>query len=285
MHYWQPHWLLEKRTTKINTDLLEFSEEIRELDDFGKVYFEGDFETDELGGHPVYGCGWAIVLMTTSFLGFAVLFGMDVIGPALGSIIEVLLAAILYFAGFFFAFRGASMKSKLVRDPLHFRITKYVTKMNVLQSMMQCNLVSSMIVKYRVGKGQSLKVIDDIHVFAVTSTDPALEIEVTIEKMENIGPEYSYFIAEDIISRQEQTINVAGKDAILTIDKADMRFVMKIRYDMGKIRARWNLAMPSSLCDLMHAFIDEVKQYTDVRLIPKEEKIVTSEGQADEQGF
>jgi len=273
---------MKKRTTKINTELLEFTEETREIDDFGKVYFEGDTETPELGGHPAYTCGWVIILIMSPFLGFGILFGMDVVEPIIGSIIEMLLAAILYSAGFVFAFKSASMTSKLVRNPLYFRITKYVTKMDVLLSMMQCDLVSSVIVKYRVGKGQSLKTVDNIRVFLVTSTDPALEVEVTINKMENIGPEYTYHFVESNASRYSNSINVSGKDAILTIDEVDMRSIIKIRYDMNRVRARWNLATPSSLCDLIHALLDEVKKHADFRPVQKAEKLVTSKDQFDE---
>jgi len=45
---------LRKRATKINPERLEFTSDVRNLDDFGKVYFEGDFKTGELGGGPPY---------------------------------------------------------------------------------------------------------------------------------------------------------------------------------------------------------------------------------------
>ena len=53
--------VLKKRATRINPDRLEFTEDVRTLDDFGRVYYEGDYETDVLGGHPVYGCGLILI--------------------------------------------------------------------------------------------------------------------------------------------------------------------------------------------------------------------------------
>lgn len=268
---------LKKRSTKVNPDRLEFTDDVRNLDDFGKVYYEGDFKTGELGGHPAYGCGWAVSLMISVFSGFIVLFSMDVVGPVIGSIMEVVLVAVFYIAGYVLAFRGVSMGSKLVKDPLYHRITKYLTKYNVLQSITGCDLVSEIIVRYKLGKGQTLKVIDDIHVLAVTSTEPVMEIEITVEKMENIGPEYTYYLPEGLSTRKEERIDVAGKETILIVDEIDMKSFIRVRYDMNRMRARWNLGTPESLCDLMHALVDEVSKNITITKIPKVEDSAPNE--------
>ena len=268
---------LKKRSTKVNPDRLEFTDDVRNLDDFGKVYYEGDFKTGELGGHPAYGCGWAVSLMISVFSGFIVLFSMDVVGPVIGSIMEVVLVAVFYIAGYVLAFRGVSMGSKLVKDPLYHRITKYLTKYNVLQSITGCDLVSEIIVRYKLGKGQTLKVIDDIHVLAVTSTEPVMEIEITVEKMENIGPEYTYYLPEGLSTRKEERIDVNGKETILIVDEIDMKSFIRVRYDMNRMRARWNLGTPESLCDLMHALVDEVSKNIAITKIPKVEDSAPNE--------
>jgi len=260
---------LRKRATRVNPDRLEFSDDVRNLDDFGEVYYEGDFRTGELGGHPVYGCGWAITLMLTVFLGFMVLFSMDVVGPVIGSIVEIILVALFYIAGYVSAFRGAPMGSKLVKDPLHHRITKYLTKCDVLRSITQCDLVSEIIVRYKIGKGQTLKVIDDIRVLAATTTEPSFEVEITIEKMENIGPEYTYYLSEGFATKNEELIHVAGKEAHLLVDEVDMNSFIRVRYDMGTLRSRWNLGTPESLCHLMHALLDEMSKYVSFTIVPK----------------
>jgi len=260
---------LRKRATRVNPDRLEFSDDVRNLDDFGEVYYEGDFRTGELGGHPVYGCGWAITLMLTVFLGFMVLFSMDVVGPVIGPITEIILVAVFYIAGYVSAFRGAPMGSKLVKDPLHHRITKYLTKYDVLQSITRCDLVSEIIVRYKIGKGQTLKVIDDIRVLAATTTEPSFEVEITIEKMENIGPEYTYYLSEGFATKNEELIHVAGKEAHLLVDEVDMNSFIRVRYDMGTLRSRWNLGTPESLCHLMHALLDEMSKYVSFTIVPK----------------
>jgi hypothetical protein len=253
---------LRKRSTKISLDMLEFTEEVRDFDDFGKIYFEGDFETADLGGHPVYGCGWAILLIFTVFAGFAVLFGMDAVGYLPGSYIEITLVAVLYPVGVHFAFRGAPMGSAYVKNPLHFRITKYLSKEDVLRSILQCEDVDSIIVRFRLGKGQALKAIDDIRVFAVTATDPSFEIEITIQEMESIGPQYTYHLVEGTLIQKEEKISVDDKDAFLIIDEIDANSIIRVRYDMGRLRAKWALGTPRELCNLMHAFIEEIGKHT-----------------------
>ncbi|MHA1863041.1 MAG: hypothetical protein ACTSWA_04670 [Candidatus Thorarchaeota archaeon] len=263
-----------KRSTKINPERLEFTSDVRNLDDFGKVYFEGDFKTGELGGGPPYMCGWALSMVLSIFIGMMILFAMDTIGSFIGSIVEVSVVAIMYVAGVHFAFRGGPIRSKLVKDPLHFRITKYLTKYNVLGSITRCDLVSEIIVKYQIGKGQTLKVIDDIHVIAVTSTEPVLEIEITIEDMEDIGPEYTYYSPTSLATRREETIDVDGKEVIVIQDEIDMKSFIQVRYDIGTLRARWHLGTPERLCNLMHTVVDQVSTQMPVTKIPKIEDSV-----------
>ena len=249
---------LRKRSTKINLDMLEFSDESRDFEDFGKVYFEGEFETTHLGGHPAYGCGWAIVLVFTAGAGFAVLFGMEATGYLLGSYVEIIIVAALYPAGFHLAFRGGPISSPYVNNPLHHRITKYLSKEDVLRSILQCESVESIIVKFKLGKGQMLKVIDDIRVYAITSTSPEMDIEITIENMERIGPEFTYHLEEGALIRKEDRIEVNGKEALLTVDEIDADSIIRVRYDMGSLRAKWTLGTHDEICNLLHRLIDEV---------------------------
>ena len=264
---------MKKRATRINPDRLEFTEDIRTLDDFGQVYYEGDFETDVLGGHPAYGCGLLLIFITSACIGGGVLLGIESFGPTIAFLIEGIIVVVLYIVGFRLAFKAVPMRNKLVTNPLFYRITKYLDKSDVLTKIARCNIVSSIIVKYKVGEGQTLKVIDDIHVFAVLSTEPVMEIEITIEKMENIGPEYTYYLSEGLGARKDEIIDIAGKDTHLIVDEIDMNSFIRVRYDMNRMRARWNLSTPKSLCDLMHGLVDEVSKYMSVTKIPKIEDL------------
>ena len=268
---------LRKMAINVNPDRLEFTSDVSKLKDFGSVYYDRDFKTGNLGGQPAYMCGWALSVIISLAIGFMTLFWMDTIGSFLGSIVEVSVVGIMYVAGVYFAYRGGYIRNKMVKDPLHSRITKYLTKYNVLHSIGECDLVSEIIVRYKVGKGQALMAIDDIHVMAVTSTEPVMEIEITIEKMENIGPEYTYYLPEGRPSRKEERIDVDGKETILTIDEIDMKSFIRVRYDMNRMRARWNLGTEESLCDLMHALVDEVSKYMAVTKIPRIEDSVPDE--------
>lgn len=260
---------MKKSATKINPNRLELAEDVRPLDDFGQVYYEGDYETDVLGGHPAYGCGLIFIFIASIFIGGGVLFGIGIVGPTIAVLIEGIIVAVYYIIGFRFTFKAIPIRSKLVKNPLFHRITKYLDKSDVLRKIARCNIVSSIIVKYKVGEGQTLKVIDDIHVFAVISTEPVMEIEITIEKMENIGPEYTYYFSEGLGTRRDEIIDVAGKDTHLIVDEIDMNSFIRVRYDMNRMRARWNLGTPESLCDLMHGLVDEVSKYMSVTKLPK----------------
>ena len=268
---------LRKMSIKVNPDRLEFTDDVRELEDFGKVYYEGDFKSKEFGGNPVYMCGWALSVVVGLTIGFMTLFWMDTIGSFLGSIVEVSVIGIMYVAGVYFAYRGGYIRSKLVKNPLHYRITKYLSKYDVLGSMTRCDLISKIIVKYKIGKGQTLKVIDDIHVMAVTSTEPALEIEITIEDMEDIGPEYTYYFSESLATRREDKIDVAGREVIVVQDEVDMNSFIRVRYDIGTLKARWHLGTPERLCGLMHAIVEEVSKNIQVTKIPKIEDSAPNE--------
>ncbi|MGY5859881.1 MAG: hypothetical protein RTU63_10980 [Candidatus Thorarchaeota archaeon] len=268
---------LRKMAIKINPDRLEFTSDVKKLKDFGLVYYTEDFKKVELGGNPAYMCGWAFSVIISMCLGFMLLFGMDTIGSFVGSIVEVSVTGIMYVAGVYFAYRGGYIRNKMVKNPLDFRITKYLTKYDVLGSIARCDLVSEIIVRYKIGKGQALMAIDDIHVMAVTSTEPEMEVEITIQRMENLGPEYTYYFPEGLSTRKEETIDVDGKDTILIVDEVDMKSFIRVRYDMNRIRARWNLADDGSICELMHAFVDEVSKYMPVTKVPKIEDSALSE--------
>jgi len=263
--------ILRKRATKVNTDLLEFTEEVRELEDFDKVYHEDDFRTGFLGGHHTYSCSWVFVVIFSFAMGLVTVLAMNTVQFDIGLAIEIYLSPILYIVGFFTAFRAMPIENKLVRNPLNERIARYLSKYRVISWITECNLVSKIIVRYRMGIGQTLKVIDNIHVLAVTSTEPEMEIEISIENMKNISTEYTYYLSEGLPSRKEEIIDVAGKDTHLIIDEIDMKKFIRVHYDMGTRRAQWDTRTPERQCNLMHALVDEVSKYMSVSKVPKTE--------------
>ncbi len=264
--------VMRKMAIKINPDRLEFTEYERELDEFRKIYYEADFKSNELGGNPTFMCGWVLSLTVSLCIGFFIIFWMIDIGSYISSIVEVGAIAVLYVLGNYFGYRGGYIRSEMVRDPLFSHITKYLSKYDVLKSMTQCDLISKIIVRYKFGKGQSLKVIDDIHVFTVTSTEPPLDVEITIDNMENIGPEYTFFYSDSLATRRDVIIDVAGRDAILTVGEIEMRSFIRLRYDTGSLKSKWNLGTPERLCDLMHAIVEEVAKEISVSKVPNSEE-------------
>lgn len=269
--------ILRKRSTKVNPDRLEFTEDVRNLEDFEKVYHEGDFQTKELGGHPPCGCGWAFIVLFSFGIGMIVTISMsgnqfNTIQFNLGLVERftvVALSAILYLLGFGTAFRAMPIKNIMVRNPLYDNVAKYLSKYQVLQWITECDLVSKIIVRYKIGKGQTLKIVDDIHVFAVTSTEPMMEIEIAIENLENFGLEYTYYLSEELVPRKEEIIDIAGKEAHLIVDEIDMKKYIQVRYKMETLRSRFNIRTPESQCNLMHALVDEIAKYVSFTIEPK----------------
>ncbi|MGY5871600.1 MAG: hypothetical protein RTV72_05090 [Candidatus Thorarchaeota archaeon] len=269
--------ILRKRSTKVNPDRLEFTEDVRNLEDFEKVYHEDDFQTRELGGHPPCGCGWVFIVLFSFGIGIIVTFSMSgnqfsTIQFNLGLVERftvVALSAILYLLGFGSAFRAMPIENKMVRNPLYDSVAKYLSKYQVLQWITECDLVSKIIVRYKIGKGQTLKAIDDIHVFAVTSTEPVMEIEIAIESGENFGLEYTYYLSEGLGVQKDEIIDVAGKEAHLIIAEIDTKKYIQVRYEMETLRTRFNIRTPESQCNLMYALVDEVSKYMSVAEVPK----------------
>lgn len=260
---------LRKRTIKINVDRLEFTERTETQEEFGTAYYEEGYSTGELGGSPCSGCIWFLVLVMTPFTGFVVLMSSSIITNQVAIFLTVPLIAIFYIIGLKLGYNASPIKSKLVSNPTLIRITKYLTKSNVLWKMSQCELVASVIIKFKEGKGQTLKVIDEVRPILITSTEPPLEIEVTLEDMEDIGPEYTYYHTGSIVNQREEEIKVDGKDATLTVRDTGMGTMIRLRYEMNRIRARWALGTESELCVLLGALLEEVGKHVNFKHVPK----------------
>ena len=146
--------------------------------------------------------------------------------------------------------------------------------------LLRCDRITSIIVRYREGIGQALKVITDIRVCAVTNTQPHLEIEITINDMERIGPEYTFRLSQSIAHGEESKVSVSGKMAILTLGEENMRSFLRLRYDFGLIRAKWALGSDDELCELVHAMLKEISRYEEFIILDT----ASSELQADYGG-
>jgi hypothetical protein len=269
--------ILKKRATKVNTDLLEFNEDVRKLEDFDKVYHEGDFRTGFLGGHPTYSCSWVFVVIFSFAMGLVAALAMNTVQFDIGLAIEIYLSPILYIVGFFTAFRAMPIENKLVRNPLNEPIARYLSKYKVVSWITECGLVSKIIVRYRMGIGQTLKVIDNIHVLAVTSTEPELEIEICIDNPKYISAEYTYYLSEGLPSRKKEVIDVAGKEVHVIVDEIDRKKCIRVHYDMSSLRAQMDTRTPERQCNLMHALVDEISKYMSITKVPRIENPITGE--------
>jgi hypothetical protein len=175
----------------------------------------------------------------------------------------------LYLAGYGTAFRAMPIGNIMVRNPFYDSVGRYLSEYQVLLWIIECDLVSKIIVRYKIGKGQMLKIIDDTHVLAVTSTEPELEIEISIDNLKDISTEYTYYLSEGLPSLKKETIDVAGKEVHVIVDEIDRKKCIRVHYDMSTLRAQWDTRTPERQCNLMHAMVDEVSKYMSITKVPK----------------
>lgn len=261
---------LRKRTVKINVDRLEFESQSREYSDFGTIYYEGDFKTGELGGSPPHICGLLMLLFATPFLGFGMLFMMPTtIDSFLFPAFLIVEMTLLYPLGIWLGYLASPIRSKFVSNPLAFLIKQHLTKEDVLRNVEKCELVDSIIIRYRHGKGQDLRAIDDVHAFLKISSEPQLEVEMTLEKMENIGPEFTFRIDSALGVVESGEVDVDGRQALLTSGEDEGGAFIRMRYTMGKIRLRMLLGSSKKLCKLLGALLERVQPHVSFTLVPK----------------
>ncbi|MHA1481286.1 MAG: hypothetical protein ACTSQZ_07680, partial [Candidatus Thorarchaeota archaeon] len=190
---------LTKSRIRISTDRMEFNEETRSITKFGSVYYEGSEIANELIGHMPSACTWILFLLSPIVL-VVPLFSAS---PFIAAIIVTISCGLLYPVGYHLFRRASAIRTGMVGNPLLFRLTKYLTVDNALHTLLECQYVDDVIVKYRRAQSDLLNLIDDVHVFIVTKTDPVLEIEVTLEKIQNIGLELTISLEERLKTKQK----------------------------------------------------------------------------------
>jgi len=249
---------ITKRSIRISTDRLVFNEETRSITKFGSVYYEGSDTASELVGHIPSACTWILFLLSPIVLVFP-LFSTT---PFIAGMILAISCGFLYPVGYILFKRAAAIRTGMVKNPLHFRLTKYLTVDNALHTLLECQYVEDVIVKYRRAESELLNLIDNIHVFIVTKTNPVLEIEVTLEKIQNIGLELTSTLEERLTSQQkEETIKVDGTDALLTVKDTGMATLISISYDMNRFSERLALGSAKRNCALLEAILQELTQH------------------------
>ncbi|MHA1638161.1 MAG: hypothetical protein ACTSUO_06710 [Candidatus Thorarchaeota archaeon] len=246
---------LTKRSVRISTDRLVFNEETKRLSEFGSVYFEGSDTSLELGGYLPSGITWIIFLVTVpTTLDILLIFTT----PFLAGMVSTISCGFLYFFGYHLIKSASPIRTHMVNNPIYKSLTKYITVQDALDTFKECQYADHLIVKYRHAKGEVLNLIDDVHVFIVTKSDPALEIEITLQNIQNIGLELSIALDSRSISQKKDNISVDRSDALLTVNDTGMNTVISVTYLMNRFSARLALGNATKNCKLLEALLFEL---------------------------
>ena len=249
---------ITKYRVRISTDGLVFNDETRRLSEFGSAYFEGSETSIKLGGYLPSGCAWIIFIASVpTSLDLILVFTT----PFIAGIVFTVACGFLYYVGYRLTKSAAPIRTHMVKNPIYQRLTKFISVDQALDTFKQCQYSDHLIVKYRHAKGEILNLIDDVHVFIITTTDPVLEIEVTLENIAKIGLELTATFEERIASQKEETIKVDGTDAILTVKDTGMNTLVSISYDMNRFSERLALGSAKKNCNLLEALLHELKQH------------------------
>ena len=260
---------LRKRRIKIDVTRLEFKEDTRELSEFGAVYYEGDFATEHLGGEVPWACGMFLLIIVAALFNFGLMFICDM-NPIIMSRSLFVLVIIFFPLGVHASYRATPIANNLVINPLYHRITKHFDIHDALNVMNNCEHTSRVIIKYRKGIGRDLKVIDDVHAFIITTTEPELEIEVNIADIANIGPDFTLHLPDATLNSKEEIIRVAGHDAMLTFNETGSSSTIELKYMMNRFRVRILLRSSKKVCALLTTLLQYAKEYVpEMRFVDK----------------
>ena len=249
---------LTKSRIRISTDGLVFNEESRGLAKFGSVYYEGSKTSNELVGHPPSMCT-LILFITIAPTSLAL--AMVPFTPSLAGIFLAVSCGFLYPVGYHLTKRGSPIRTSMVKNPIIQQLTKYLDVETALETFMKCQYVTDVLIKYRHAESELLNLIDDVRVFIVTKTNPILEIEVTLENIQNIGLELTLVLDKRLIVQKEEHIPIDGADALLTMKDTGMNTVISITYLMNRFSARLALGSAKKNCKLLEALLLELTKH------------------------
>ena len=180
----------------------------------------------------------------------------------------LVLIGVLYPIGAYLFYHITSIPSDLVRNPLLEEIDEDFTMEKAINRMKRCKMVDSILVEYRTGLGEKLRIVSDVQVVLITPTAPQFSIRIPIENICINGPEFMCFL-ENISTRNSvETIHIYGNTALLSVKIVEKGTLISIRYD---IIDRYVIPFFSieSCCNLLNAFLDEIKKDIPFEIVSK----------------
>lgn len=256
-----PLGVLRKRSIRLDTSGFMHTEKSCNHQEFYSHYENIVSSSRGLGGES----GWLLVgfilfayaSLPAVVLEFAIVDLPGEMAPTVVVLLVIIPLIFLFPLGLYSAQRFVAIGNKAFSNPLAWEIDEYVQVGSFLDKMQQCDCAASVIMRYREGMGKNLKVIDNVHVLIITSTEPSLEIEVDMNSMKKRGPVYMLVLSERLPFQRTEVLKVAGLDALLTVSDGIVGSTIQVRYNVNRVRARGALNNSKKICALLHATIAE----------------------------
>jgi hypothetical protein len=247
--------VLRKRSIRLDTSGFTYTEKSCNHQEFYSHYESIVSSSRGLGGESGWLFVWFSLLAYAIFpavlLEFANSDWPGDMAPTVVVLFVVIPLIILFPLGLYSAQRFVAIGHKAFSNPLEWEIDEYVQVGNFLDRMQRCDLVASLVIRYREGMGRNLKVINNVHALIVTSTEPSLEIEAV----------YMLILSERLPYQRTEVLKVAGLDALLTVSDGVVGSTIQVRYKVNRVRARWALNNSRKTCALLHATVAEGMRY------------------------
>ena len=257
--------VLRKRSIRLDTSGFTCTEKSCNHQEFYSHYESIVSSSRGLGGESGWLFVWFSLLAYAIFpavlLEFASRDWPGDMAPTVVVLFVVIPLIFLFPLGLYSTQRFVAIGHKAFSNPLEWEIDEYVQVGNFLDRMQRCDLVASLVIRYREGMGRNLKVINNVHALIVTSTEPSLEIEMDMNSMRKRGPVYMLVLSERLPFQRTEVLKVAGLDALLTVSDGVVGSTIRMRYKVNRIRARWALNDSRKTCALLHATVAEGMRY------------------------
>ncbi len=262
---------LLKTAIKINPDLLFYTDESREISEFGELYHEEEYETGDLSGYSNYLCFMFLLIPPSLVCGHFIGVFFPVVNDIIPLALLLFLMAILYPVGVKATYHIVSISSLLVTNPLQADVSEDLRMERALIGMKKCELIDSIYVEYRTGTGENLRVVSDVHVFLITTTEPPFTIAITTEDraMSYLGPEFTYVLESISARNQMETIDVKGNAVFLSVKNIEKGTQISVRYMSMYCSAGLIFESVWKCCNLLNTLLDEIKKHVPFKVVPK----------------
>jgi hypothetical protein len=272
----------KKKCVSVNEYALEATDYSKDLYEFNDVYNDSELQLTSFGTRGGISCLWTIMMIVFSTAAFMFLYLAQ-----FGSIISLLLimsgvTALAGMIGYVLAYHMVSISGNPNWNPLMTGINQLVKRYDVLCGIHRCELVQSVRVEYKVARGQEVAIITGVRPVLTTTTEPPLDIEITVDNMQRIGPEFTYYSRDLSFERRSEVIQSRDAGVLVNYGQtpSESGFI-RVRYD-NVLRLRMALVSANETCKLVGSLLDILQGHMELSVVPKkkvaDEELITTDG-------